>query len=79
MRCCGAMKYDQRPQTLTWRASELNSFGQVEYLVVDYSPTKPSVLLSLRQAEILDALEESRGHTSNDNGATELANGESSR
>ena len=35
--------------------SEANRF-QVEYLVVNYSPDDPKVLLSLRQAEILTAL-----------------------
>ncbi|SPO06726.1 related to gamma-glutamylcysteine synthetase [Cephalotrichum gorgonifer] len=43
---------------------------EVEYLVVDYSPEKPTVLLSLRQSEILDALEASREHEQNGTVAT---------
>ncbi len=34
---------------------------QIEYLVVTYSKDSPHVLLSLRQADILDALDANKG------------------
>lgn len=52
MPCCGGMR-SVKPESTTFTILTL---AQVEYLVVTYSQNEPKVLLSLRQAEILEAL-----------------------
>jgi hypothetical protein len=52
MPCCGEMR-SVKPESTTFTILTL---FQIEYLVVTYSQNEPKVLLSLRQAEILEAL-----------------------
>lgn len=53
MPCCGGMR-SALPGSTTYTPQLTHP--QVEYLVVTYSEDDPKVLLSLRQAEILEAL-----------------------
>ena len=55
MPCSGAMRC-AIPEILPVRALPSADHPQIEYLVVNYSDDDPKVLLSLRQAEILEAL-----------------------
>lgn len=59
MPCSGATRFDPPPPPIT--VASTSHFAdihdsQVEYLVVVYNKENPRVLLSLRQAEILEAL-----------------------
>lgn len=74
MPCCGVMR-SALPGSTTYTPTA-NS-PQVEYLVVTYAKDDPKVLLSLRQAEILEALAEDKELKKKGGCVPDLQDGES--
>lgn len=73
MHCCGEMRYGKHFRTADF---DLAESSQIEYLVVSFDDEQRNVKLSLRQADILEALANDEELLRQGGGVPDLAKGE---
>jgi hypothetical protein len=76
MPCSGETRYGATRLRHVWWLDCVDNMGQIEYLVVNFDNENKEVKLSLRQADILEALASDAELLKQGGGVPDLARGE---